>query len=185
MSTTTPDDNRLIKAFVRHVVSAAGGAIAVLGTISTKHTPAYGLGIFGLALIASFWDKSSPTATGDTSVTTTLDPTTTTTATTTATPAAAVGATAAPVNVTASPVFMSVLNSVYNHPAVAPHNAASVAAEILNNLMPLLNPALQVSRASARTSAEIALGFAALQGILAAFFPHPSLPTPSQSSTGQ
>jgi hypothetical protein len=72
------------------------------------------------------------------------------------------------------------------HPAAAPvvqavqatmpptANWAETAASVLQALMPVVQPAEQIGRASARTQGEVAIGLAALTAILQVFFPHPA-----------
>lgn len=52
-------------------------------------------------------------------------------------------------------------------------NWADVAVAAMGALAPYLQPILQVTRASDKTSAEVALGYAALSAILQIFHPHP------------
>lgn len=70
-----------------------------------------------------------------------------------------------------SPVMQAVVTGV--QATQPPENWATTAAAVLQALMPVVQPAFQVSRASVRTQSEVAIGLAALEGLLQVFFPHP------------
>lgn len=65
-----------------------------------------------------------------------------------------------------SDVAPAVIQTVAAHPGVPAEHAASVAYDILAAMAPFLQPALQVSRASTRTSTEVQLGFGLVAAIL-------------------
>lgn len=73
------------------------------------------------------------------------------------------------------PVVASVVSNVYNDPTVAPENAATVAAGILNGIAQYAPEVLSLTRSSPSTRAWSAVGIGVLASILRVFFPHPGL----------
>lgn len=79
---------------------------------------------------------------------------------------------AAPAPIAVHPVVQAVVSGV--QATQPPSNWATTAASVLQGLMPIVQPAEQIGRASTRTQGEIAIGVAALSVLLQAFFPHPN-----------
>ena len=75
------------------------------------------------------------------------------------------------------PIVQSVVQGVYNDPNIAPHNAAYVAASILNGVAQYAPAILQVTRASPVSATWAGIGIGVLSSIIEAFFPHPRLTT--------
>jgi hypothetical protein len=78
----------------------------------------------------------------------------------------------APVDV--HPAVAAVMNSVYADPAVAPKDAAGVAARVLAAVLPVVIEEVAAAAPSPATKLTV-LGLEALEAVISIFFPHPAL----------